>query len=131
MFDFYEKRKIRGLLYSKVTIAILVILIFLLGKSVFERFTVAQEIDQKREEKTAELASLSERAATLEGKVEYLKKDRGKEEELRNRFDAAKEGEQVVIIVDNAEKKNVDASQSNNSDTLTAPHWYNVFLFWR
>lgn len=126
MFDFYEKRKIRGLLYSKLTLGILLVLILLLGRSVYERYQVAQQMEEKRLETTAELNELEQRAAVLEGKVEYLEKDRGKEEELRGRFDAAKEGEQVVIIVDEEENTNqlpLDPEENRS--------WFDVFLFWR
>lgn len=126
MFDFYEKRKIRGLLYSKLTLGILLVLILLLGRSVYERYQVAQQMEVKRLETTAELNELEQRAAVLEGKVEYLEKDRGKEEELRGRFDAAKEGEQVVIIVDEEENTNqlpLDPEENRS--------WFDVFLFWR
>ena len=133
MFDFHEKRKIRNLVYSKVTIAVLLILIGLLSLSVFERFMTLRDISAKRANKEVELAALQEREADLSNKVEYLKKGRGVEEELRNRFDVAREGEQVVVIV-GEEEDVVDA------DTLVTPpgtseeestyRWWHVLKFW-
>lgn len=100
MFDFHEKRKIRSFLYSKLSIAIVLLLVVWLSMSTYERFSVEREMLSKRSEKQAELDHLKERAAVLESKVEHLNNERGIEEELRNRFDVAKEGEQVVIILD-------------------------------
>jgi len=100
MFDFHEKRKIRNIVYSKLTIGVLLVLVILVGMSVFERFSALREISHKRALKEEELALLQERAEVLEEKVEYLQNGRGAEEELRNRFDLAREGEKVVVIVD-------------------------------
>lgn len=109
MFDFQEKRKIRGWVYSKVTIVILFVLVILTSISVVERFKVEREMVEKREEKEQELQALKQRASLLESKVEHLKDSRGVEEELRNRFDVAKEGEQVVVIVGKeGEQKNIE-----------------------
>jgi hypothetical protein len=54
----------------------------------------------KLDAKKASLEELKGRASVLESKVEYLENERGIEEELRNRFDVAKEGEQVIILLD-------------------------------
>lgn len=100
MFDFHEKRKIRQILYSKAVFALLTILTALLLIAVYNRFTVAQETKEKLEERRADLEALETRAEVLNAKVDHLEEERGIEEELRNRFNVAKEGEQVVVIID-------------------------------
>ena len=104
MLDFHEKRKIRGLVYSRVSIGVILILAILLSFSVYERFVVEREMKEKMLEKESELEHLKGRAALLEEKVDHLQNERGIEEELRSRFDVAKDGEQVVIIVDDEEE---------------------------
>jgi len=134
MFDFHEKRKIRSLIYSKFSIGIVVVLIVLLSMSVFERFSVEREMKERRMAEEEELQLLQERADALEEKVEHLQNTRGIEEELRNRFDVAREGEQVVIIVDDEDGREPsldDLSQppgSSNDDG----GWYflDFFKFW-
>lgn len=126
MFDFYEKRKIKSLLYSKATLIVLAILIVLLARSVYERYQVAEGIEDKREAKVTELAELNERAKSLEEKVSYLENERGMEEEFRGRFDVAKEGEQVVIIVDKDSEKIGSTSGATEDGS-----WFDIFLFWR
>ena len=108
MFDFHEKRKIRSLIYSKVSIGLIVVLAILLSISVFERFSVEREMKEKRAIQEEKLDALKDRAALLEEKVEHLENSRGIEEELRNRFDVAKEGEQVVIILDDNDDEESD-----------------------
>ena len=112
MFDFHEKRKIRGLIYSPAVIILIVMVSLWLSMSVYQRFVVEREMSDKRIEKEAELELLKERAAVLESQVEHLKNERGIEEELRSRFDVAKEGEQVVIIIDDAS----DADEKGQKD---------------
>lgn len=103
MFDFHEKRKIRKVLYSRPILVVLVILILWIGVSVYERFTIEREMAQKLESRKEELEALKQRALTLESEVGHMQNDRGIEEELRSRFDVVKEGEQVVIILDDAD----------------------------
>jgi cell division protein FtsB len=103
MFDFHEKRKIRSFMYSKATILGLFGVALLLSFSVYDRYEVAREMEGKLESKQAELDALRERATALESKVKYLDDDRGLEEELRNRFDVVREGEQTVILIDSRE----------------------------
>lgn len=102
MLDFKRKRQVRGFIFSYFTIAILAVLLFLMAMSVFERFTVEREMASRREEAEMELQALRQRAAALEAQVEYLEDERGMEAEIRDRFDVAKEGEQVVIILEDA-----------------------------
>lgn len=105
MFDFHEKRKLRNFFYSRVTIALLFALSAFISLSVYDRYEVAHEMEGKLEAKQAELEALQTRAAALEAKVRYLENDRGLEEELRNRFDVVREGEQTVILIDSRENE--------------------------
>ena len=131
MFDFYEKRKIRGIVYSWISVVILFTLALFMSMSAYGRFAVERETNQKLEVRESDLEALRERAAALEAKVEHLKNDRGLEEELRKRFDIAREGEQIVIIIDDETE---DTENITNTSTLspkgdTHP-WYEVFKFW-
>jgi cell division protein FtsB len=100
MFDFHEKRRIRELLYSKPAIGLLFLLTIWLSISAYNRYEIAAETKKKLEMKQGELQSLQERSGVLEAQVHYLEDDRGIEEELRSRFDVAKEGEDVIVLVD-------------------------------
>ena len=109
MFDFHEKRKIRNIVYSKFTIGVLLLLIGLMGMSVFERFVALRTISEKREIKEEEVMLLNERAAALESDVEYLKKGRGVEEE----------GENIDAL----------AIPPGTEENSRAP-WWQFFKFW-
>ena len=134
MFDFHEKRKIRRILFSKSMIGGIFILTVLLSFSVYERYTIAKEIQAKLDAKYTELHELEMRAQSLQAKVEYLKDDRGIEEELRSRFDVAKEGEQVVILLDSKQSKKATTSsnrEDKEKDMPTLKHsFFDWFKFW-
>lgn len=132
MFDFHEKRKIRNIVFSKFTILILLILTILLSMSVFERFMALRAIAEKRAIREAELHELRQRAAALEAEVEYLQHGRGIEEELRNRFDVAKEGEQVIIIVDDekGQETSIKKLEQSDADSASTSSFWSFFTFW-
>lgn len=134
MFDFHEKRKIRDWLFSRPVIFVLVVLIGLLSVNVYGRFTTLQDISAKREAKEIELEQLDQRAAVLEANVKHLEHKRGVEEELRSRFDVAKEGEQVVIIVDDENREAADletlAKPPGDQDADEKNTWWGFLKFW-
>lgn len=128
MFDFHEKRKIRRILYSKFLIGAIFLIAIVIGRSVYERFTVEREMALKLEERSGELEALKQRANLLEGKVEHLKNERGIEEELRSRFDVVKDGEQVVILIDDVVEEASDVDLK--ATTTDEKHFFEVLKFW-
>ena len=135
MFDFHEKRKIRSFLYSKTVFVLLLILIILLSISAYNRFKVAQDTKKRLEERRDDLEALETRAEILDSKVEYLEDARGIEEELRNRFDVAKEGEQVIIIIDDDRQNAKDDSSSFDAEKpkeveKSTESIFKLFKFW-
>jgi uncharacterized membrane-anchored protein YhcB (DUF1043 family) len=105
MASFGKKKKITEYLYTIPAIVILVVIAGFLAVAVYQRFTVEQEMAIRKAEVEKERQELIERKAQLEERVEYLSGDRGIEEEIRKHFDVAKEGEQVVIIVDKQDEE--------------------------
>lgn len=128
MQDFKRKRFVRQMFFSYVTIALLLLVVGLLSVSVFHRFTIEREMAARKDESESELRELRLRAQALESEVRYLEDDRGVEAEIRNRFDVAKEGEQVVIIVDDTSDTDVIEPLVPATHSTTTPPWYK---FWR
>lgn len=124
MKDFKRKKLVKNVLFSYTTLLVLALFIVLMGKSVFERFTVEREMSIRRADAERELKELKQRAAALESQVEYLEDDRGMEAEIRSRFDVVKEGEQVVVILDDEKKE--DATETKPEIVEDEP-WYK---FW-
>lgn len=116
MFDFHEKRKIKSFLYSKPVIFGLFFIAIVMSITVYDRYVVAKEMEGKLEAKRAELEHLKQRAEVLDAKVKYLEDERGIEEELRNRFDVARQGEQVVVLIDPKKTESKEASTVPNKE---------------
>ncbi len=100
MLSFSQKRQLRRFATSRLMHIALLFACVAVGVSAYGRYEVAREMAQRRAAAERELASLSERRAALEAEVAYLKSERGIEAEMRRQFDIAREGEQVVIILD-------------------------------
>jgi cell division protein FtsB len=125
MFDFYQRRKLKGALESPVTRIILLVLCLVLASSAYARFKISKDVEKKRLEAEAELKQLEQQKETLEDRVQYLSDDRGIEAEMRRQFDVALQNEQVVVIV---EPEEAEIKQATSTYTSEEPAWYE---FWR
>ena len=123
------KRTWTAVFYSRITLAILLVISAFMALSVYERFSIEREMAERRRGVESELTELKERKAELEEKVEYLSNEEGIEAEIRTHFDVAREGEQVVIILD--EEPQAASSQSANvQDAVTDEGFWSRFLPW-
>ena len=77
-------------------------------------YAKAREAKVKRDLAGAELQRLEARQAELQATIARLSSERGIEEELRNRFFIAKEGEKVAIL--NTEGREVGKSPIPSSE---------------
>lgn len=125
MFDFHQKRKLKAAFESRVTWTILLIFSGLMIVSAYDRYQIARDMADRRLSVEAEKERLVERKAELEADVLYLSNERGIEAEMRRQFDVAREGEQVVIIVDD-EATAATATPLSTSTPNERP-WYR---FW-
>ncbi len=82
-----------------VLIATLIVVV-LLSKSVWGVYQKNLITQDKRDKSFQKLKNLEERKNELESQVAKLKTDRGVEEELREKFNIIKPGEEAIIIVD-------------------------------
>lgn len=120
-----QKQRIRAVIQSKLLLAVLILLTVFSLRSVYERYQVASEMAEKRQAVAAELSALEERKEALSERVEYLSNERGIEAEIRRQYDVAREGEQVVIIVDDSEPEPEVAGVATSTEEKRP--WYK---FW-
>ncbi len=79
---------------------VLFAVLVLAAMSAYGRYTIAIEMATRKETIERELAELEARRSSLAEEVAYITSERGIEAEMRRQFDVAREGEQVVIIID-------------------------------
>jgi cell division protein FtsB len=125
VFDFYQKRKLKIALTSPITRGVIFLIVIFIGWSAFQRFLIAKDMGERRNQAEAEVARLRDQKASLEAEVRYLEDERGIEAEMRRQFDVALEGEQVVVIV---EKEPTEIISTTSSYNQADRRWYE---FWR
>jgi cell division protein FtsB len=126
MFDFQQKRRLRSILESRITWAILLVLTVVVLMSAYERYSIARDMADRRATAEAELERLRQRQTDLTERVEYLSNERGVEAEMRRQFDVALPGEQIVIIVDESSVSEEAIAATTTTTTPIRP-WYR---FW-
>lgn len=103
-------------------VALLILVIFM-AKQVYDIYkkqgiskdSLASVADENNE--------LKNREKMLTSEIERLKTKDGIEEEIRNKFNVAKPGEHLVVIVD-------DASTSKSGTANESAGWWQNFLGW-
>ena len=119
--DFHEKRKLKKLIYSKPTLIILGLLVIWFSFAVFSMYKKERDTRLKRIEQKGILDELKTREASLSEEIERLSTERGIEEEVRSKFEVGREGEEVIIIVDNPENDGVSEIEKKKT------FWQKVF----
>lgn len=115
----------RSVVESKIATLFLVVLCVLVAFAVYGRFLVEREMATRLEESAAELRALESKRDALDRKVDRLSSDQGMEAEIRKNFDVAREGETVIILVD--EKEQADSRVG----ATTTPTQEEEGAFWR
>ncbi|NQV93445.1 septum formation initiator family protein [Candidatus Kaiserbacteria bacterium] len=100
MFDFYEKRKIRQWLYSWPFLILLIIMSIFLTHGVWGVYQQEVQTRVNKNQRVAHLEELEVRRNALQDEINRLNTERGIEEEIRQKFEVAKEGEGVIVIVE-------------------------------
>ncbi len=104
MLEFQEKKKIRQFLYSRPTLVIIAVIFVISVNATYRMYQKASETGANRDVAAREEAALAAKKKELESQLSQLKTSRGMEEEIRKKFRVVKEGEGIVIVVDNTKK---------------------------
>ena len=124
MFDFHQKRKLKTVFGSRVTQGVILVVAFFILLSAYNRYLIAREMAERRASVESEISTLEERREILETQVQYLSNERGIESEMRRQFDIAREGEQVVIILEDENAAEAEIATTTNQKERA---WYR---FW-
>ncbi len=99
MLDFQQKRKVRSLMYNRITIGILSVIILLVLHSTWVVYRKKVESERMKQASLNNVESLRLRDQELQEKIDRLSTKQGIEEEVRAKFSVAKDEENIVIIV--------------------------------
>jgi len=104
MKEFERKRTAKKILYSKFTIFILAVILGLLLKGMFSIYLKVRESENNLDFVQAKFSELEDRQQNLNEKILNIQSDIGREEQIRNKFSLAKEGEKAIFIVGEEEQ---------------------------
>jgi len=122
MLDYSQKKKTRKFMYSVPVLFFLFVVFVFSVSNAFSLYQKESDVRTKSEESKADLVVLEAQKIELQKRVDFLETERGKEEELRGRFMVGKEGEGVIMVVD--EK----ATTSANDQSKKTFGWWGRFL---
>jgi cell division protein FtsB len=100
MAEFQKSKKLSGLLFSRVTLLVLIIISVVLVVALFGIIPKERITNRNKDMVLNQLDSLKNQSSLLETEIGKLKTNDGIEEKIREKFRVVKEGEQLVVIVD-------------------------------
>ena len=124
MRNFQNKKNTGGILYSRPVLVFmsLVLLFFMWG--VVRFFIKMEETSKNRDIAELKLVELNKNKDKLISDIENLNTDRGKEASIRDKFGLAKEGEGLIVVVD--EKVNTVENETEDKNWATSL-WSKIF----
>jgi len=112
--NYYQKPNLfKRILFSPITALIIILVVLAMAYAVFS--IVDKSVDAARARKLSEkeVAELAEKKADLTHKLDALRSPEGQEAALREHFPVVKEGEHVIVIVD--EQKKTEGTQETEA----------------
>lgn len=95
-----EKMLIHKILFGKIGLLILVIVFAIFAKGTWSVYQKASYAEENHDRAQQELQEIVAREEALKEELERLNTERGLEEEIRQKFDVGREGEQLIVLVD-------------------------------
>jgi cell division protein FtsB len=99
MREFQQRRRVRDLIYSRFALGALFVLAVIFARGTWGIYSKYSDARLERAHADEELSDLKARKSTLEREVASLHTDYGLEEKLREKFQVARPGEKMVVIV--------------------------------
>lgn len=116
-------RRIKRIIYSKPVVFILLILAVVIGRATWSAYINMSETGSEATQIQDRQEKLLDKREVLEQNIARLETEEGIEEELRERFGAAKKGEQMVVIV----SEGVESDQEGSEES---PWWTRFIPFY-
>ena len=121
MQSFQRKKKLSQIIYSPITLVILLVVVALLGRSTLRVFLKERESAQNLAEAKEELQKLQNKQEDLDQDIKRLSTPEGVEEELRSKYAIKKGDEALVVIVD-------DKASTTEATSTAKQSWWQNFL---
>lgn len=107
MRSFQKSGKLKHLMQSKLFLIFLGIVILVFVFSVFSFMGKMEETSKNRKIAEDKITELEKSKEKLNSDITNLKTEKGVEENIRNKFGLAKEGENMILVVDDKSSSEV------------------------
>lgn len=105
MKNFQEKRRWRNIMESRPVLVFLCFVVFVFAYSVFGLLGKMRETVKNKQTAENKILELQETKERLLANIGKLETEKGKEESIREKFGWVKEGEGIIVVV---EEKNLE-----------------------
>ncbi|MCX6751693.1 MAG: septum formation initiator family protein [Candidatus Nomurabacteria bacterium] len=107
MRSFQKSEKLKHVMQSKLFLIFLGIVILVFVFSVFSFWGKMEETSKNKKIAEDKIAELEKSKEKLNSDIANLKTEKGVEENIRNKFGLAKEGENMILVVDDKSSSEV------------------------
>lgn len=121
MREFQDRRRVKKFLHSRYVLVFLFVIVLLLGRGVWGIYVKYQKSEVFVEKARNDLTTLQNREKTLTKSITDLTTEEGREKELRDRFGVVREGEKMIILVE-------DSADVKPSVNVLNDSWWHRFL---
>ncbi|MFA6273196.1 MAG: hypothetical protein WC673_01750 [Candidatus Paceibacterota bacterium] len=97
--------KIKKIFFAQWKTAIMIILVIFAGRAAFNIYGRYQDSRASLALIEKELTTIENKKTTLEKTTTALKTEEGIKEEIRQKYQVAQDGEQLIVIIDDEQKK--------------------------
>lgn len=115
MKNFQEKRGFKYLIQTKPFLIFLAIVIIFFTFNIVKLVGKMNETVKNRKIAEEKVIELQQRKQKLLGDIKKLETDKGKEEIFRENFGLSKEGEGMIMVVEDKNQKKPEEEKSENS----------------
>ena len=113
MRKFQEKNKFKNFMRSKPVLVLLTIILIAFVWNIVNLTIKLEDTYKNKKIEQEKISDLENRKAKLSTDIDKLNTDKGKEEAIRENFGMVKEGEQVIVVVDD-KNQTADEPKSEN-----------------
>ena len=123
MLRFHEKRKLQKVMYSRAMLVLLSVPLVMLTIAVWNSYETERETYARETILKAELAELELRATELDQSITEFEDSRGIEAGLRHRYEVGREGEEIIIFLEEDGTISTPIQPENEETSF----WGNIF----
>jgi cell division protein FtsB len=105
MRELEARQKFKRRLYSMPALAVLLVLSVMLVRGAYSMLITERQSAKEADLLALEVAALREREGVLSYAIDRLSTEEGIEEEIKSKYNVARQGEYVAVIVDKPQKE--------------------------